>query len=52
MKVRFIKGDKAGTIEEVDNKRASYWQRMGLVEEVHEVTEKPVKSAKSKKKSA
>jgi hypothetical protein len=54
MKVRFIKGNRAGEELEVDDKRAAYWQRMGLVDEVYEVQEtKPIKkAAKSKKKGA
>jgi hypothetical protein len=54
MKVKFIKGNRFGEEVEADEKRAAYWQRMGLVEEVYEVQEtKPIKkAAKSKKKGA
>lgn len=34
MKVKFIKGSRAGEEVDASDKRAAYWQRMGLVEEV------------------
>ena len=43
MKVRIIKGSKAGEIVEATDKRAAYWQRVGLAEEA---TDTPKKSAK------
>ena len=34
MKVKILKGSKAGEIVEATDKRAAYWQRVGLAEEV------------------
>jgi hypothetical protein len=50
MVVKFIKGNRHGEVVEASDKRAAYWQRMGLVEEVIEQKEvKPKKTAKKKK---
>jgi hypothetical protein len=53
MVVKFIKGNRHGEVIEASDKRAAYWQRMGLVEEVIEQKEtkevKPKKTAKKKK---
>lgn len=49
MKVKFIKGNRAGITTEAEDKRAAYWQRMGLVEEVTVTTVKQETKPKKKK---
>jgi hypothetical protein len=50
MKVKIIKGNRAGEIVEASDKRAAYWQRVGLAEEVTTETAKEVKKTAPKKK--
>ena len=47
MKVKIIKGSKAGEIVEATDKRAAYWQRVGIAEQATKST--PKKTAKKKK---
>lgn len=56
MKVKFIKGSREGEIVDAPDKRAVYWQRMGMVEEVIETKKvatthkEPTKKPQKKKK--
>ncbi len=49
MKVKIIKGSKAGEIVEASDKRAAYWQRVGIAEQATEKKSTPKKTAKKKK---
>ena len=50
MKVKIIKGSRAGQTVDVPHRRAIYWKLIGFAVEVFEVIKEAVKEKKERKK--